>query len=1416
MLSGPEMRQQAEVQVINSEYYMRQTRTPHNYGPIDPKMGSSKKEGVCSTCFQKVLECPGHFGFLELNVPVFNIGFKAYIYSILRKICKSCSRVLIPEAERGKYLRALKRVDLDYPTRINIARTIQKECEKNIKKPCLWCGEWNGPIKKAGLIKFTHEKWAGKKGIAEQDRFKEGYKEVIDSNPDIFSQLDKIYEDLTPIRVRSLFERIPESDLPLLDMDPKIVRPEHMILTHMIVPPCCIRPTVMSMKGANEDELTVRIKDIVAYDNAIRTSIKNGTKMDALMDQWEALQLQCAIFINSEFPGRPREEGGKKKISRGLVQRLKGKQGRFRGNLSGKRVDYSGRTVISPDPNLRIDQVGVPLDMAKILTFPERVTPNNLKRMKRLVANGSDTHPGAKHVISADGRTRFLKAGMNNIELKIGDIVERHLDDGDIVLFNRQPSLHRISIMAHRVKVLPGKTLRFNECVCTPYNADFDGDEMNLHVPQTQEARAEARELLSVVKNLATPKSGELLIGATQDFLTTSYLITSKDVFFDRAKFAQFCSFITDGNRKVDLPPPAILKPVELYTGKQVFSVLIRHTFDNATKVNLARDNRTMSKGLENPIMCPKDGYVVMRNGEHMIGRMDKNILGGGKNNLFQLLLRDFSPETAADRMSRLARFSARFIGDFGFSIGIGDVTPDEKIQKGKEALMKKGYSKCDELILQYKKGFLKPDPGSTLEETLETKVTAELSELRSKAGNLCTDNLPHFNSPLIMSNCGSKGSTINIAQMIACVGQQVLNGSRIPNGFVNRSLPHFKVGGREPADRGFVMNSFFSGLTPTEFFFHTMGGREGLIDTAVKTAETGYMQRRLVKCLEDAAVQYDNTVRQVGTQSIVQFEYGDDRIEPTFVEADTLPVHYEHTMSHIMAQNEKPETPLTPEQVKERLREVFSRNEHLAVLTERHRNDIIKFLLNPKPSWERHRLDKNGLELFLAEITKKMRFCTVEPGTAVGALCAQSVGEPCTQMTLKTFHFAGVASMNITLGVPRIREIINATKSISTPIITAQLNDPLSEDQARNCKGQIERVTLGDITEYIAEIYKPNARPFLSIEIDWSLVVSLRLRLNVYSIRNAILSDKTQKLKLKEEDVDVSTKNKIIIRPPGVSDSVYFALQNLKMKLPNIVVCGIPSVSRCIIAKKSEKDIAEEKKAKAAAEKFPWEWLPSKDSLWDLHFVDPQLKEDPTPSNPISTPKVKEEKMEDKKIAPPKTDTKKEDTELKLLIEGLGLRRVLGIEGINSEETITNHAIESEQVLGIEAARMTLINQLNYTMKEHGVSPDIRHLMLLADIMTYKGKILGFTRTGIAEMKNSMLMLASFERTTDFIFDAAAYALKEHVAGVSERIILGTDIPLGTGIFSLLQKHEPTTTKPYKKKLLLDDFHLSLQDIIQ
>ena len=292
-----------------------------------------------------------------------------------------------------------------------------------------------------------------------------------------------------------------------MGLDPRKGRPELFIWDALPILPVCTRPSVGQEAASTEDDLSVLASEIIDISTKIRACVEDGTQTPLVVEYWDFLQLQCAMYVTSDLPGIPNHlQGSLPKIKKGLCQRLKGKHGRFRGNLSGKRVDFSGRTVISPDPNLRIDQVAVPERVAKVLTYPERVTAFNIERLRKNVINGPDIHPGATYLtLQSSGFKRFLKFGNRTklaADLMIGDTIDRHLQDNDIVLFNRQPSLHKLSIMSHFVKVRPWRTFRFNECVCTPYNADFDGDEMNLHVPQTEEARTEAVCLMGVFLNL--------------------------------------------------------------------------------------------------------------------------------------------------------------------------------------------------------------------------------------------------------------------------------------------------------------------------------------------------------------------------------------------------------------------------------------------------------------------------------------------------------------------------------------------------------------------------------------------------------------------------------------------------------------------------------------------------------------------------------------------------------------------------------------------------------------------------------------------------------------------------------------------------------------------------------------------------
>ncbi|XP_012263608.2 DNA-directed RNA polymerase III subunit RPC1 [Athalia rosae] len=1349
--SRHDMERQAHIHVVSKNLYSQDShRTPVPYGVLDRKMGTCSNMDTCTTCGKTLNECIGHFGYIDLELPVFHVGYFRSVINILQTICKKCSHVMLKEVEKKTYMARVLNPNTGYLSRKALRKQILEKAKKNAT--CPTCGELNGTIKKAGLLKIVHEKYKNKKKVdaVVQKKLAE-YNNVLEENRELEGILQSgLVHVLNPIEVQGILERIPAADIPLLLMNPDCSLPKDLILTRIPVPPICIRPSIVSdvKAGTNEDNLTMKLSEIVFINDVIQKHRQSGAKVQMYNEDWEFLQLHCALYVNSEMSGIPLNMQPKKS-GRGLVQRLKGKQGRFRGNLSGKRVDFSSRTVISPDPNLRIEQVGVPIHVAKILTYPERVNSCNIDLMRKLVQNGPDVHPGANFVQQRSTEfKKFLRYG-NRLkiaqELKYGDIVERHLRDEDVVLFNRQPSLHKLSIMAHKAKVLEHRTFRFNECVCTPYNADFDGDEMNLHLPQTEEARAEALVLMGNKSNLVTPRNGELLIAATQDFITGGYLLTQKDTFLNKTQACQLASCLladTDASMNIDLPQPAILKPIEMWTGKQIFSLILRPNKQCPIRANLRAKRKTYTHNEE---LCVNDSYVIIRNSELLAGSMDKSTLGSGsKQNIFYVLLRDWGEDASTTAMWRLARIASYYLMNRGFSIGIGDVTPGQGLLRAKQELLSAGYSKCTEYITQMEEGRLICQPGCSEEETLEAMILKELSVIRDHAGKACLKELHPSNSPLVMALCGSKGSYINISQMIACVGQQAISGKRVPNGFEDRALPHFGRHSKVPAAKGFVENSFYSGLTPTEFFFHTMGGREGLVDTAVKTAETGYMQRRLVKSLEDLCLHYDMTVRN-SVGDIVQILYGGDGLDPTYMEGKDCPVDYKRVLDHVQAKSPyRNEVSLdgpsvinaTTELLKSEdyscLSDEFKQELEIFMKSVAHRIVRVRQNISSESSavQQLERLTVSQLVEFMQTCKEKYMRAKIEPGTAVGALAAQSIGEPGTQMTLKTFHFAGVASMNITQGVPRIKEIINANSNISTPIITAALEDDTDPEFARRVKGRIEKTTLGEVTEYIEEVYLPDDC-FLLIKLDVDRIKLLKLEVDANSIRYSIC---TSKLRLNPKLVNVRGDSIITVSPNKQKLNINYALMQLKETVPKVVIKGLPSVARAVI------------------------------------------------HNDDSSGKIR----------------------YRLFVEGDNMREVMATPGVLGSKTTSNNTMEVFKTLGIEAARATIMTEIKLVMENHGMSIDRRHPMLVADLMTSRGEVLGITRHGLAKMKESVLNLASFEKTADHLFDAAYYGQKDTISGVSESIIVGIPVPVGTGIFKLLHKAEGN--KPERRQLIFDD----------
>lgn len=1369
----------SEYQAVKHEMY---AFTPEGikieapFGVLDTRLGTSSKKGTCTTCHLQLTDCVGHYAYIELPLPIYHIGYFRHCIKMLQNICKKCSCVMLDFPLRRKYLGIFRRPGLDNMTRQARAKEVNNLCRA--VRRCPSCDSINGVVKKSGPLKISHEPFRNWKGEEEIEEYKRGFQGILREQPELAPFIGKPIIDITAQMCLELFNGMSDEDVELLGMNPSVARPEDYLWQYISVPPTCIRPTVQQEDSSNEDDLSIKLSEIIYCCGLIEASLQLGQGIATIMEQWEFLTLSVAMYVDSSTPT------GSALINtkpiRGFCQRLKGKQGRFRGNLSGKRVDFSGRTVIGPDPNLDIDQVAVPIKVAKKLTFPERVTDHNIDRLRKAILNGTNVHPGANYVFDKErGFKRALKfADVTEVakHLKIGDTVERHLHDGDAVLFNRQPSLHRLSIMCHRAKIRPWQTFRLNECACTPYNADFDGDEMNLHVPQTEESRTEALELMSVRRNLVTPKNGEPIIAATQDFITAAYLLSLKDRFLDRAQFCQVCSYFDDANLEIEIPPPVIQKPVRLWTGKQVFNILMRPNSKSPILVNLEAKCKTMQK--PDPAdqflddMAPNDGYLVIRNSEIMTGVFDKATVGDGKkNSVFGVIQRDFGSTAAAVAMNRLAKVSARWLANIGFSIGIADVTPSASLVAAKESMVEAAYAECGGFIQQAKDGNLENLPGSTQEGTLETMVSGTLTEVRGAVGDICMKQLSRHNAPLIMATCGSKGSVINVAQMVALVGQQIIGGKRVANGFDDRTLPHFEKKNRMPAAKGFVRNSFFSGLAPYEFLFHAISGREGLVDTAVKTAETGYMARRLMKALEDLCAHYDYTVRN-SVGGIVQFQYGDDRLDPAELEGDAVPVAFPRTWSHALATGGNKGDALLPYEVRA-LAESITESEHWSSVSIAMRKGTLEFLesyvvqslaalreklymfraddardadIGREEIMDRDDEDavkwySNALkvtpahvEAFLEQCREKYLRAQIEPGSTVGAVAGQSIGEPGTQMTLKTFHFAGVASMNVTMGVPRIKEVINAVTDITTPIITTTLDQPKSDIAARIVKGRIERTTLGDIASVIEEAWDSIA-VFIGIHIDYEAIRRLQLELTLDDIKWAIVA--APKLGIKAGNVTViGSKNRLRIY---IDDEDKFGkLKALKRVLPSVVVKGLPPIIRGII-------------------------------------------------------RVDE-----------KTD------ERQLLCEGHALLEVMNTHGVMGTRTKSNDIMETAHVLGIEAARQTIYTEIQTVMKLYGLNIDPRHVYLLADQMTCKGQILGITRFGIQKSKDSVLMNSSFERSTDHLFDASLYGKSDAIDGVSECIIMGTPAKKAGTMLPVLVREPPLLRAP--KPLLFEDTWKTVQ----
>ncbi len=846
LFSPEQIKKLSATKIVTPELYDKEGY-PVDGGLMDIHLGIIDPGLRCKTCAGKLKECTGHFGHIELARPVVHIKYIKQILDLLKTTCRECGRALLSEEDIAKHADRYEK--LEKKTRLNKRRRLTKDLINSLKnlKKCPHC--------------------SGKQYVIKLEK------------PATFLERDK---RLNPIEIRARLEKIPDKDSYILGLNPKYVRPEWMILNILPIPPVTIRPSITLETGErSEDDLTHKLGDIVRINQRLFENINAGAPEVIIEDLWDLLQYHIITYFDNSIAQVPPARHRSGQPLKTLTERIKSKEGRFRHNLAGKRVNFAGRTVISPDPQMNFNEVGVPKQIAYELTVPERVTSWNKEWLKRLIKNGPKVYPGANYVLRPDGRKkRITEDTVDNLiaELDSGFIVERHIMNGDIAIFNRQPSLHRMSIMCHKVKLLPGKSFRLNPSVCAPYNADFDGDEMNLHIPQTEEARAEADILMQVQTQIMSPKHGKNVIGCIEDSVTGNYLLTKDTIFTKEEAYDLLLNIGVD-----DLPSFG-----SKVSGKEIFSALLPKDFNYIGYSRNYRDCVKCVKSIHHD--CKNDSYVFVKNGKLVSGVIDSSSIGEESGALVRDLYRKYGPDITLDIIGKIFRLGIKVLLKFGFTTIISDTDLPPNAKEEIDGFLRDAEKNVYKFIEMFDAGKLEALPGKTEAETLEVRALELLNKVRNKIGDIVSKYARDDNPTLVMARSGAKGNLLNLAQMAACVGQQALRGKRIEKGYIGRTLSLFKEGDLGPEARGFVSRGFKSGLKPAEFFFHAMTGRDALMDTALRTPKSGYLYRRLSNALQDLKVEYDGTVRDAN-KSIIQFKYGEDGIDVSKSEAGTIDV---------------------------------------------------------------------------------------------------------------------------------------------------------------------------------------------------------------------------------------------------------------------------------------------------------------------------------------------------------------------------------------------------------------------------------------------------------------------------------------------------------------------------------------------
>ena len=1404
IFSPDEIERRSVVEITNAGTY--DGNEPRIGGLFDPRMGVLDNGKTCRSCGQTNHHCPGHFGHFRLARPVYYIQFFPLVLNVLSCVCVRCSKLLVDKSLHQNLIK--RRGEARWRQMLNLTSNIGR-CGQETEDGC--GARQPDRYVRDGIARIVAE-WDNIEGAGAPEKS------------------DKVRKERQVLEVEyvlRLFRRITDEDVDFMGLSRYWCRPDWMICTVMAIPPPQVRPSVIQDNNQrSEDDLTHKLFEIVNTNNTLQDKINNNAAKNIVDEYTNVLQYHIATLVDNQIPGVAPSAQRSGRPLKSIQQRLGSKEGRIRYNIQGKRVEFSARSVITPDPNISVAEIGVPMKIAMNLTVPERVTTYNRDQMYKLIQNGAEKYPGAKTLVRADGRMISLKhVNSKEIVLYYGDVVNRHLADGDTILFNRQPTLHRMSMMGHKVKVLPYNTFRLNVSVTSPYNADFDGDEMNAHIPQSLEASTELSEIAAVPHQIVTPRHAKPVIGVVQDSLVGSWRMTRPKVSFNRREFMNMQMW----NKRFEgiVPPPE--SGGKRFSGQQILSQLL-------PPINLEMGNSFMKDAKTSDEK--RDNYVVIKEGKITQGIMDKDIFSKPSKGIVHTIFKDYGPTQTVNFIDAMQNTVEQFLVYNGFSVGISDLVADEDTRKEMDKVIKARKAEIENILLQLHLDLFDNNTGKTNQQEFEDKVYTELNKATEFAGKIGLSSLADENRLIAMVRAGSKGSTINIAQMMACVGQQAPEGRRIPYGFSDRTLPHYKKYDDGAEARGFVESSFIQGLTPQEFFFHAMSGREGLIDTAVKTADTGYIQRQLVKAMEDLVIQFDGSVRDARS-NVLQFHYGEDGANSTKIENQNIGLS-KLTDGDILSQYSAQTadvtgvfvegTVISPEETA--ALDEFSRQvlqDRKMIVEEVHRNkddtgtfasvNLERLILNTSVKFQLkkdeptdllpgyvidgikkliHRTQAYNplwaamLRFYLAphKIIIKQRFTKVafdtllelivlrnwqawaQPGEQVGIIAAQSIGEPSTQMTLNTFHLAGVAAKsNVTRGVPRLKELLKVTKSPKAISLTVYLKPEFRDDKekAREVCQDLELTLLKDVTTRAAIYYDPRDDTTITDEGDKDLIAFYKAfeKSTVVEEEGPVTTEATEeeqwsrwmlRIELDRERLfakNISMEDIAFVLRQRFDDEIHLIYSDFNS--PRLIMrIRLPAV-----AKSGLDDLANLKK-----------------------FVNRIL-------NGIvirGVTGIKSVKFrEDKDLLEYKDGKYEKVTQYVLDTDGTNYQAVMSHPMVDGRRLVSSHVHDIFENLGIEATRAVLLNEIIMLFEAAGADVNFRHPGLLCDVMTRAGKLMSADRYGINKNDIGPLAKASFEETEKILLRAAVFGEVDPITGVSANIMTGQVIRGGTAFSQLL-----------------------------